>query len=238
MTFSLTGFSYLILFVSLSFLTFRFFQYWKQKKDIASKIFLLFGLTFTLFALVRVVSVFFFVYNTQILLGSIVISTFLQSLAAAIVAYLIVYIKFPSVSPWLGFAVIAFLGLIATILACNVSYQPVLSPEGIFDWGFPSFSSLAVFYSILRLIIILATFLPLMVILLQDFVYYSEDKLAKKRVLGLFLILCFAMLLGVFDFILTNLLKLETAVYRDYISIIMGCFIFLVILLTQKPIKS
>ena len=93
---SLTGFAYLILFASLSFLIFRFFQIWREEKTTTTKLFLFVVSCFALYALVRTVSVFFFIENPQALIDSKTIVTFFQSLAAAIVAYLIFYLKLPN----------------------------------------------------------------------------------------------------------------------------------------------
>jgi len=236
MTYSLTGIAYLALFFALGFLTFRFFQYWKEKKDVTSKAFLFLGASFALFAFVRVVSVLFFAHNISALTHSIVAVAFIQSLAAAIVAYLIIHLKFPKVSPWLGFSVIMILGLIATILTVNIQYQPTLGEMGVFDWGFPSSGS-GIPYSILRMAIILITFIPLIFILFQQFLH-SGDNFIKRRSLGLSLVFLFAIVLGLIDFVLNNLLKLGVAVYRDYTTIFISFLIFLIILLTQKPRES
>ncbi len=236
MFFSFTGLSYLTLFISLSFLTFRFFQYWRQKKDTTSKLFLLLIIPLFLFAFIRTITPLFFLENIQIITFSIILVAFLESLTAAVVAYLIVYLKFPKISPWVGFSIIFFLGIIVTILTANISYSPTIEEKGVIDWGFPS-SEVGIIYSILRLVIVLATFIPLIIIVFQQFLY-SEDAFLKKRSLGLTLVLILGMLLGFIDFILNNILGIKAAIYRDYTTIIISFLLFLVIFLTQKPETS
>lgn len=236
MIFSLTGIAYSILFISLGFLSLRFFQYWQQNKDFTSKLFLLVILPLTFFALVRAISVFFFAKNTAALVNSVILVSFLESLSAAVVAYLIIHLKFPKISPWLGFAVILFVGVIVTALTSSVQYHPTLGENGVVDWGFPSRGA-SVVYPILRLMIILTTFVPLIVILFQQF-RRSEEVFVKRRSLGFSLVLFLGITLGFIDFVLNNILGLEAAIYRDYTTIIIGFLIFLIVLFTQKPTSS
>lgn len=236
MIFSLTGLAYLILFLSLGFLTFRFFQYWREKRDTTSKLFLLLIIPLALFALVRVISVLFFAKSTQALASSVIFVSFFQSLSAAVVAYLIIHLKFPKISPWVGFITIFFFGVIVTILTGSVQYHPTFGDKGVVDWGFPS-SGASVIYPILRLVIILATFFPLIIILFQQF-KHSEDAFLRRRSLGLSLVLFLGIVLGFIDFVLNNILELKAAIYRDYTTIVMGFLIFLIVLFTQKPPTS
>ncbi|MDD2697149.1 MAG: hypothetical protein PHE52_03290 [Candidatus Pacebacteria bacterium] len=233
MSFPLTGTAYLILFVALGFLALRFFQYWRKKKDITSKLFLLIVLPLVLFALVRAVSVLFFVWNPSVLKGSITLVAFLESLSAAVVAYFITYSRFPKISPWLGFTVILFFGFVITAFSANIQYQPTLEEKGVIDWGFPSGGANAV-YPLLRLIVILVTFIPLIVILFQQFLR-SQDGFIRRRTLGLSLVLFLGIILGSIDFVFNNILGLKAAIYRDYTTIVMGFLIFMIVLFTQKP---
>jgi len=232
MIFSSTGLVYLILFFALGLLTYRFFQYWKQKRDTTSKLFFLFALTFLSFVFFRAVSILFFANNIKILVDSIVLVSFIEDLAAAIVAYLIIYSKFPKISPWLGFSIIFILGLFVTIATAGISYQPSFEKMGAIDWGFP-LSGAGIFCSILRFGIILITFIPLIVILLQQF-KTSEDSSIRKRSFGLSLVLMVAVIGGLADFILNSFLRLD-AIYRDITIAILGVLLFIFIFITQKP---
>jgi hypothetical protein len=237
MTYSLTGISYVVLFISLSFLTFRFFQYWQQKRDVTSRLFLLFGLALTSFALIRTVSLIFFIYNTQILRSSITWVAISQSVTAAIMAYLIFHLKLPRISPWVGFFLVLMLGSVATFVSTSIPYEPVFNEtEKFLDWGGPS-GEFGILYPLLRMAVVLVAFLPLTVIFFQQFLH-SENIYTKRRSLGLSLILLLGIGLGFIDFVLNNLLSLKAAIYRDYVTMSVGFLIFLVVLLTQKVEKS
>lgn len=233
MFFSLTGLAYFILFLSLGLLTFRFFQYWRRKRDVIAKLFLFFVIPFTLFALVRAVSILFFAQNLNALLVSILLVVFLQSLAAAIVAYLVFYLKLPKVSPWLGFLLVFLFGLAITVLTSHMPYEPSLGAGGVISWKLLP-SELSTLYSILRLVIILLAFLPLIIIFLQQFLS-SQEVILKKRALGLSLILIFGILLGLIDFILSNLSGWQATILRDYLAITISLLVFLTVFFTQKP---
>jgi hypothetical protein len=236
MFFSSTSIAYFLLSLALGFLTYRFFQYWIQNRTTTSKLFLFLALSFFLFALVRVISVLFFAYNLKVLNGSIVAVSFIEGLAASVVAYLIIHLKFPKISPWIGFIVIFLLGIWATILTAGTDYQPLVEENGAIDWGF-SASEVGMLYLVIRFGIILITFVPIIIILLQQFLY-SGEPIIRKRSLGLSVVLLLGIGLGFIDFVLNNFLKIGVATYRDYTTIIISFFILLVTFLTQKPEES
>ena len=232
MTIYSTGVAYLALFIALGFLTFRFFQYWIVKRDTTSKLFFLFSFFLSLFALVRTISIWFFADNTQILVNSIVAVAFFESLAAAIIASLIIHLKFPKISPWIGFLVIFALGILITAMSTQISYDPSVGKGGAIDWGFPG-SKIGTIYSLLRMGLILVTFFPLIVIIFQQF-KKATDPDFKRRSLGLVIALILGVGVGFIDFILNSLFNLDV-IYRDYTIIILSFFIFLTIFFTQKP---
>lgn len=234
MAFSFTGFAYLLLFFALGFLTYRLFQYWQKSKDTTSKFFLYFAISLTLFALVRTISGLFFANNTQILIKSIIFVSFIEGLAAAIVAYLIIHLKFSKISPWLGFSVIFLLGLVATILTIIIApqFKPFLESSGAINWGFLPLAT-NLHYFILRLGIILITFIPLIIILFQQF-RTSDDFYIRIRSLGLSVLLFLGIVIGLLDFFLTELLNLEV-IHRDIVACFLSIFLFVIIYLTQKP---
>jgi len=232
MVFSSTGIAYLLLFLALVFLNYRFFQCWAQNKTTTSKLFFFLALSFFLFALVRVTSVLFFADNLKVLNNSIIAISFIQGLAASIVAYLIIHLKFPKISPWVGFIVIFLLGIIVTTLTIGISYQPSVQESGAIDWGFP-ISNIGILYSIIRLGVLSITFFPLIIILVQQFLT-SESQLVRKRSFGLSLVFFIAIVVGLIDFILTNLFKLD-AIYRDMALIAMSIILFIIVFITQKP---
>ena len=233
MVFSSTGIAYLLLFLVLGFLSYRLFQYWTQNRTTTSKFFFFLVLSFLLFALIRVISVLFFVDNLQVLNASIVAVSFIEGLAASIVAYLVIHIKFHQISPRIGFIIFFFLGILATVLTVGINYQPSIEESGAVDWGFAA-SEVGVLYLIIRFGIILITFVPLIIVIFQQFLS-SKDHVTKKKSLGLSIIFLLGIGLGFIDFVLNNFLQISVAAYRDYTTIILSLFILLVTFFTQKP---
>lgn len=230
MIFSSTSFAYLSLFLTLGFLTFRFFQYWRTRKDTASEAFLLFGAAFSLFALVRTISAIFFSENVEFLIMSLVFCAFLQALTAAIVIFLIIKLKFPKISPWLGFYSVGILGLVSTFMSTRVNWQPMVESSGAINWGSPDAP-----YSFLRLAILMIAFIPLIVLLVQEF-KSSEESLVRKKSLGLVSAIFLGVVVGIIDIVVIGLFKLD-AVYRDYFMIAISFIIFLLILSTRQTEK-
>lgn len=231
MSFSFSGIAYTLLFFSLLFLTHRLYQYRRQRNDVVSKIFLFFSLSFLFFAFVRSVTGLFFADNAMILNGSRILVALIEAFAAAIVAYLIIHLKFPKISPWLGFSVILAIGLLAAIGDSIAIRQPSLGKLGVIEWGEVGSFSLAIM--VIRLTILLLTFIPLAFILLQQF-KTSEDVFIKKKSLGLGLVVIIAIIFGFVDFILTSIFE-NAAIYRDVTMIVLSIILFVVILITQKP---
>lgn len=229
MAYSTTGFAYLALLLALGYLAYRFFQYWRKEKDIISKIFLYFAIFFGLFALIRTIGGLFFATNPSFLERIIVAGTATQTFAFAAIAYLIVYLKFPQVSPWFGFIPILILGLIAIILTVVASFNPFLELSGAINWGFPS-GPLGLWISVLRFFLFAVTFIPLIIIFLQQF-KTSIDSYVKGKALGISLSLLFALTASLFDFLLINILKLDS-IWRDASLIILSITLFITLFLT------
>ncbi len=227
MTFSFTGLSYLFLFFTLGVLIYRFFQYWRREKIVLSKLFICFASTFALFALITAIAGLFFAKNSQILKGVVVGDVFLQGLVCAIIGYMIIYIKFPKISPWFGFWAVFLLGLTTTILTILIPFEPSFDPSGAINWDVEKFPTY-----ILRSILFLITFLPLAIIHFQQFIA-SEDFYVKTKALGLALIFLLVLVIGSLDFFLENILKLG-AISSDIGLLILSLILLIVILLTQK----
>ncbi len=233
MILSYTSIAYSLLFLSLGFLAYRFFQYWIRSRTTTSKLFFFLALSFFLFALVTAIRVLFFTDSFEALKNSIVAASFIEGVAASVVAYLIIHLKFPKISPWVGFIVVFLLGIWATILTTAIDYQSLIGKNGVIDWEFPTFE-VSTPYLIIRFGIILISFIPLIVILLQQF-FSSEDHTIRKRALGLSIVFFLGVGLGFIDFILGNFLREGAVIYRAYTIIILSFCIFLLTLITQKP---
>jgi len=231
MSFSFTGLAYLFSFFGLGLLSYRFFQYWKREKTTLSKLFLYFISIFEFFIFITAIAGLFFAKNIQILKVVVVSDIFLQGLASAIVGYLIIYLKFPKVSPWLGFWIIFLLGLATTVLTIIIPFEPSFDPSGAIDWDVGKFPT-----SILRTIIFLITFLPLVVIMFQQFIT-SKDFYIKTKALGLGLICLFGLIMGFLDFFLEKILKLG-AISSDIAMGFLSVIVLILVFRTQKPPPS
>jgi hypothetical protein len=230
MTFSFTGLAYLLGFFAVSLLTYRFYQYWRRERTTVSKLFFCFCGIFGLFILITAITGLFFAKNIQILKGTVISAAFLQGLASAIIAYLITYLKFPKISPWSGFTIIFLLGLTATIITILVPFYPFLEESGAINWDFQPLAN------VFRFSVFLITFVPLTIILIQEF-RASGDPFLRAKFLGMALLLLFGLITGLFDFLLENILKLG-AISSD---IIFGFFSFSLLILaflTQKSLPS
>lgn len=230
MNYSITGLAYLSLLVSLGYVIYRFFLYWKREKDIIAKHSLGFTVPFWLFVLMSTISGLFFASNSDVLEQTRKIGAFIQAFAFAIMAYHIIYIQFPGVSPWLGFVPIFILGLIVAIFNLFfISFNPVLEPSGAINWGY-SFGTLDIAVSLLRLFLFFITFLPLIVILFSQF-KNSPDSRVKGKALGMGLALLFVLIAASFDFLFISVFGLNP-IWRDIAFIITSIVLLIALILT------
>jgi len=235
MNISYTGFSYFLLFLSLSFLTYRFFQYWQKNKDVIPKLFFYFGLSLTGFAFIRAFTGLFFANNIRILTDSTIAVAFIEGLAASVVAYIIFYSKLTKISPWVGFGVVFILTLILTALTLIFSpFQPVLEATGSIN--FITRSNVPIFYLILRTVILLIAFVPIIIILIQQGIA-SSNIYVRTKSFGLSLVLFLAIIISFLQFFLIEFLKLG-AISGDIALGIISILIFIIVLLTQKPLSE
>ena len=233
MTFSYTGLAYLLGFFAVGFLSYRFFQYWQKEKTVVSKFFFYFVATFTLFMLITAIGGLFFAENTQVLRWVVILAALVQSFGFAFVVYLIFYLKFPRISPWWGSAAVFLLGLATTFLTAITPFTPYLEASGGINWDIQHSQPLV---DIFRFFLFLITFLPLIVILVQQ-VKVSVDPRIKARAFGLGLIMVFGVLIGLLDFLLETILKLG-AISSDIAMSVLGVVVLILIIFTQRPPKK
>lgn len=226
MDFSFTGLAYLLGFFAVGLLTYRFYQYWRREGTTISRIFFYFAGIFAFFMLITAIVGLFFAKNTLVLKGTVISAAFLQGLASATVAYLITYVKFPKISPWSGFIVVFLLGLTATALTIIIPFHPFLEETGAINWDFQPLAN------VFRFSVFLITFVPLIIILTQEF-RASENPYVKARSFGMGLLLLFGLITGLFDFLLENILKLG-AVSSDIVFGFFSLLLLVLIFLTQK----
>jgi hypothetical protein len=230
---SLTALSYIFLSVPLGLLTYRFFQYWRQRKDTTSKLFFFLIVCLFSFVFTRAVTTLFFFNNKTVLIFSVFLVLFFEGLSASFIGCLIAYLKFSKIHAWLGFIIFFLPTILAMTLLSNMQYDPVLVGKlGTIDWGFPD-TSISSLDMILRTAIIVISFSALISIMLRQ-AGESSDPIVKKRSWGLSLVLFFGMMIGFFDFIFTSILKMNL-IYRDFSVILTAVLLLAVILITQKP---
>jgi hypothetical protein len=229
MAYSFTGIAFLTLLFASGYLVYRFFQYWRKEKDAISKQVLCFVILFGLFILINTIGGLFFANNSSFLVKIIEINSFIQAFIFAVIAYHIIYLKFPKISPWFGFTPILILGLIAAILTVIVPCNPFLEPSGAINWGFPS-SPLVIWMSVLRFFLFAITFIPLIIIFLSQF-KISEDFYLKRKALGMSLLCLFILVAASFDFLFIFLFKLG-AIWRDIAFIVCSAILLITLILT------
>jgi hypothetical protein len=238
MAYSVTGTAYLSLLLTLGYLIYRFFQYWRKEKDVVAKQSLWFTGLFGLFVLISAIGGLFFADDPSFLEKTREVGVFIQAFAFAAMAYHIVYLKFPKVSPWLGFAPVLILGLVAAFLTITVaSLEPSFDPSGSINWGFPS-DLASVSVSILRLFLFFVTFIPLIIILFSQF-KSTEDPRAKGKALGIGLALLFILVGASFDFLLISVFGLNP-IWRDMAFIVCSAIFLITLILTlpRSPSKT
>ena len=224
---AITGFSYLLMSLGLGGFALRFFQSWKiteketGKGGIGQLLFYFLSL-FALICFLAAIGGIFFSENSQVLRQIVIITSFLLSLACAVGAYLIIYLRFRKVKPWTGFSVIFLLGVITTIITIFIPSQPFLEETGGINWDF----QFPVYF--LRFFLYLFTFPFLGSIFFQQFLI-SKDREVKIKSFGLGLIFLFGFLIAFMDFILKPIFKFE-AINSDILTGILGtvliiCFI-------------
>jgi len=192
---------------------------------------MLFGLSLCCFVIVRVVSGLFFIENEEILLYTIFAVAVFQVIAATIMGYIISYLKFPNISPWIMTGATLIVGLFIIYLSPIVGYEVTVAEWGSIDWGFPS-STFGFFYAILRSLLLVFAFLPVSFIFLQQ-ARSTDSKILKRRSIGLAIVLLGASLIGILDYILVGILGLEI-IYRDISTFALGIILFLVVIFTQS----
>jgi len=238
MAYSITGIAYLTLLFAMGYLIYRLFQYWKKEKDTASKQSLCFVSLFGLFVLIATIGGLFFADNPLVLQKKLEVGAFIQALAFAVMAYHIIYLKFPKISPWFGFIPVLILGLIAAVLTITaIQFNPFLEPSGAINWGFPS-GSITLFVSFLRLSLFLVTFIPLIIIFLLQF-KNSEDPHFKGKTLGMSFALLFIVAGASLDFLLIGIFHLDP-IWRDVAFIVCGAIFLITLILTlpRSPSKT
>jgi len=227
MAFSFTGLAFLFGFFAMGLLSYRLFQSWQREKTVISKLFFYFAAIFSLFFLIAAITGLLFAKNPTVLRARVITGAFIQTMAFANLGYLIFYTKLPQISPWFGFISVFLLGLVAAILTIVIPFEPFLEPSGGINWGSQPPAD------ILKVLIYLITCLPLAIIFFQQF-RTSKDPSVRAKAIGLSFAFMFGLIVGLFDFLLENLLKLG-AISSDVSLSFFSIILLIIIFFTQKP---
>jgi hypothetical protein len=238
MGFSFTGVAYSSLFFAIALLAYRFFQYWRKRKDTTSGLIFWLVFIFSLFALDKAVSGLIFANNRQILFSSAVFAVFIETLTAVISVYLIFFIfKLPKIVSQIASLLVLAFGLYMTNMTISIPYYPFIGSSGSINWGFPSVGDeFFANYNGLRTVLLLTTFIPLIIIFVRQY-RGTSDRFIRDRSIGLMFVLFMGVVVGLIDFIFINVMKTD-ALIRDIVLTFLGLFLFLMIYLTQKPPKK
>ncbi len=230
MGYSITGVAYLILTITTGLLAYRTFQYWSKEKDTVAKIWFFACLSLLGFTFFKTIVGLFFARDALFLRLSIDTSSFFQAISYSALIYFVFYVKFSSrISPWWGAIPVFILGLVSTFTSLSATFSPFIEPSGAINWGVPSFFSLSI---ILRAILFFITFVPAIIVLSEQF-RKSENVYARRKALGFMLVFFSAIIVGLFDFLFINLLKLD-AIWRDVGSVSLCVVVIIVLLSTWK----
>jgi len=232
MFFTITGVSFLFFSIALSLLCYRIFRYWKEGKDMVSKLFFFSASSFLLFALLTITRLIFF--DNQFLLRIFVyVSTFLQIISFSIFAYFIFYVKFPKISPWFGAVPVFILGLAATFLNKFADFKPYLDSTGAVNWGLsqPLYPSL-----FLRVFLLFVTFIPIIIIFLQQ-LKESTDPYIRKKLIVFIVFLTIGAIVAGLDFIIISIFKIG-AIWRDIVFIVLSIVLIFAFFLTGNKNKN
>lgn len=203
---SFTGIAYAVAFLGLAVLLHRFYHYWHKQKTLSSGLFVYSIACFDLFFFITAIGGIFFAKDPQFLKMVVVIAAFLQGLAAAFLAYMIIYIKSLRVSPLFGFISVLIIGVIATVLTIIGSTYPFLEKSGAINWDINS--PLIKLANNIRSLTFFAIFIPTIIVL------FYQSRLSKifeekVRAIGIGLLFLMGFMTGLFDFTLEPYFKIN-----------------------------
>jgi len=156
----------------------------------------------------------FFANNQAFLKFTVDAGAFLEAISFAIGIYLVFYMRLPNKSPWLGFSPILIIGLILTYLTIKTPSQPFLEGSKAINWGFQSGQPIV---SVLRFVLFIGVFLPLLIIYIQE-MKRSNDSMFRNKVLKQIYIFFLIILVSFFDFIAVTMLEVDPF-WRDLVLI-------------------
>lgn len=223
MAFSFTGLSYLIGSVVLALLAMRFFRYWKQERSFAARMLFFFVLFLFFFFIFTAILTLFFAYSTPALRLAVIEAVILQGIALSFLGYLLLRLKVPSISPFLGPVCILSVSGVCAVLAILLPYVPRFVPEElIIQWNAP------MIVSVPRTVIFFLTFLPLAWVFFQEYRTTQEAK-AKERAFGFAVAMSIGFLMGSFDFVFEQVFGLSEVVSDIVSNVAFGILLFAIL---------
>lgn len=229
MMFSFTALAYFLFTLAIGAFSYRFYQYWKKEKDLVSKILFYVCFVFLLMGFKTLIGVLFFIENKLLINIFIGFNAFFQSIALALMAYFLVYVRLKNLSPKIIGIIVFILGLIATILTVLSPFSPYYEDTGAVNWGYAPNSVIPMAFRAFLFVII---FLPSILIFLPQ-LKHAKDSYTKNKIFGFVAILVLGAIIPLFDFLLINVLKLDSIV-RDFSMIFTSSVIFLVISMGER----
>ncbi|PIP23640.1 MAG: hypothetical protein COX36_02200 [Candidatus Nealsonbacteria bacterium CG23_combo_of_CG06-09_8_20_14_all_38_19] len=218
------GLSWLIAAIAWTFLSFRFWQNFIKTKSKVAESFFYFSVFLIISMLCTAVGQLFFIGNLSILQAGLTLNIFLNTLAFAYFGYLIFYIKFPNISPKIGFLSVFIFGLGAVILNILFPIRPLGETGKLVAFSLHFLTGICYF------ILIAVPALILGFLLLKEALSFPPSE-ERTKSLGLG-ILC---ILGVLISFLYAIPRPEFISIRPFIMIGWAIGVILLAILTQKP---
>lgn len=188
MIITLTAIVELFGFFVMAILDYRLWQAYNAKKSFSSKLLFCFVGIFVIYFLSAGIGSLLFAENQFLLKLLLVHTIFLESLACAVIASLVLYFIFPKINPLWGFLFLSICGLGLTIFTLSISFYPSVESVGLIktiNWNTPQI------IGFLQSLLFFVTFIPLSVI----FLFYSKiSKISHIRIRSFGMV--FVILLG------------------------------------------
>lgn len=214
--------------LAFGFLAFRFWQYYTREVSVFSKMMLFFSLSFLAFTLYTAAATLFFPHSSEVLKSAIVAATFFQGIGNSFLAYLIVFMKIPRISPRTVFVVFLLATLVTTFVAITSDSRSFFDSESsAVDWGVPAAEDLP------RAIMFFLTFIPMGLIFVQQY-FSTTDPEVKLRAFGLGSLLVLGSFAAAVDLVLEQQLNLGPAA-GDIAQIVIYTVLLGLLIATQRP---
>ncbi|OQX88664.1 hypothetical protein B6D60_01515 [candidate division KSB1 bacterium 4484_87] len=203
MELSFTGIVYLPISLGLFIIAFRFYKEWTIFKEnealIYFRLFLLFSIVCFSGALAGTV----FAHHPEGIRWSLILSSYILAITIGLLGYLIVFYRFPQISPWVGFFIIFSFGIFTSILTTTADIHPELESSGGIFWGMPFYINM------LRFFLYLSGIGPLIYIMLKHKVKKAADRDTKMKYIFLVAFFGFVFVVVTVDFVIEPIFQIR-----------------------------